>query len=48
MFRSHGHPQGAYIVPCESYNLKHSVNYFVVNFGAVAACSFFVCESYAV
>jgi len=22
MFRSHDHPQGAYIVPCESYSLK--------------------------
>jgi len=30
MFRSHDHPQGAYIVPCYSYNLKHSVNYFVM------------------
>ena len=29
MFRSHDHPQGAYIVPCQNYNLKHSVNYFV-------------------
>ena len=30
MFRSHNHPQRAYIVPCESYNLKHLVNYFVM------------------
>ena len=30
MFRSHNHPQGAYIVLCWSYNLKHSVNYFVM------------------
>ena len=30
MFRSHDHPQRAYIVPCYSYNLKHSVNYFVM------------------
>jgi len=22
MFRSHDHPRGAYIVPCQSYNLK--------------------------
>jgi hypothetical protein len=22
MFRSHDHPQGAYIVPCQSYSLK--------------------------
>ena len=22
MFQSHDHPQGAYIVPCESYSLK--------------------------
>jgi len=28
VFRSHDHPQGAYIVPCKNYNLKHSVNYF--------------------
>ena len=27
MFRSHDHPHRAYIVPCLSYNLKHSVNY---------------------
>jgi len=27
MFRSHDHPHGAYIVPCSSYNLKHSVNH---------------------
>ena len=26
MFRSYDHPQGAYIVPCYSYNLKRSVN----------------------
>jgi len=30
MFQSYDHPQGAYSVPCWSYNLKHSVNYFVV------------------
>ena len=30
MFRSYDHPQGAYIVPCQSYNLKHLVNYFVM------------------
>ena len=30
MFRSHDHPQGAYIVPCYRYNLKYSVNYFVM------------------
>ena len=30
MLRSHNHPQGAYIVPCKSYNLKHSVNYIVM------------------
>ena len=30
MFRSHDHPHGAYTVPCYSYNLKHSVNYFVM------------------
>ena len=29
MFRTHDHPQGIYIVPCKSYNLKHSVNYFI-------------------
>jgi len=29
MFRSHDHPQGAYIVPSLSYSLKHSVNSFV-------------------
>jgi len=33
MFRSHDHPQGAYIVPCYSYSLKtlsdllHYVNF---------------------
>jgi len=30
MFRSHDHPQGANIVSCYSYNLKHSVKYFVM------------------
>ena len=30
MFRSHDHLEGAYTVPCWSYNLKHSVNYFVM------------------
>ena len=30
MFRSHNHPQGAYIFPYQSYNLKHSVNSFVM------------------
>jgi len=30
MFRSHDHPQGGYNVPCKSYDLKHSVNYFVM------------------
>jgi len=30
MFRSHDHPQGAYIIPCYSYNLKHSVICFVI------------------
>ena len=45
MFRSHDHPQGAYIAHCWSYNLKHSVYYFMFT---VAACRVFVCESYAV
>jgi hypothetical protein len=31
MFRSSDHPQGAYIVPCYSYILKQSVNYFVIS-----------------
>ena len=30
MFRSHDHPQKAYTVPCKSYNLKQSVNSFVM------------------
>jgi len=30
MFRSHDHLQAAFIVPCWSYNLKHSVNYLVM------------------
>jgi len=30
VFRSYDHPQGAYFVPCQSYNLKHTVNYFVM------------------
>ena len=29
MFRSYDHPQGAHIVPCQSYNLKHLANYAV-------------------
>jgi len=30
MFRSHDHPQTAYIVPCWNFNVKHSVNYFIM------------------
>jgi len=29
MFRSYYHLQGAHILSCYSYNLKHSVNYFI-------------------
>jgi len=39
MFRSHDHPQGAYIVPCQMYKIKTLSNLLrYVNFGAVAAC----------
>ena len=30
MFRTYDHPQGAYFVPCQCYNLKHSVSYFIM------------------
>jgi hypothetical protein len=31
MFWSSDHPPGAYIVPCESYILEQSVNYFIIS-----------------
>ena len=45
MFQSHDCPQGAYIVPCQSYNLKHSVNYIIMLTWCCGSMSCFVCES---
>ena len=40
MFRSLDHPQGAHLVPCQSYMLR--VNYFIKCFGDAAAYRLYV------